>query len=514
MDENYLDNLLNEISLDKELDYKIEDELDSQMQKEKRLEQERNSISKEDAFDMDLEFDANQIEDAFDLQFSEKQIEELDQLDDFADLDMGDVDFSDIDFDDIDVTKLDDIKTDNLEDVLKELEGDLTIKDFYDEKSEADSEIENTEPLESMSENLNEDTFDADNFLSSLLEEPEDGKIEETPYDTDAENVVSSSTMENTSIEENEGLDDLFSMLDLDEKSSDGMDAALEDIGLQNNADAIIGDVENLDISGQSEKTKKSFMQILFGDPDEEDELSEEELKLIEEKKAAKKAKKEAVKQEKKEKAAKEKEKKNIENKKKKQQSDEKKRLKAQKRVSEEAEPEKPLNKPMVAFVFSLFLGGIFLFYVFTNNLNYTQAIERASNFFARQKYKSAYDEIVGVEVKKKDQELKDRIYTVMYVERLYEAYENNLTLNREEKALDSLLRGVDKYYEHYEEASELGITGDLDFCFNQIQTALVQRYGISVEEALELNKLENYQYVQLIDGYVAKVPQMDNTIQ
>ena len=514
MDENYLDNLLNEFSLDKELDYKIEDELDNQMQKEKRLEQEKNSISKEEAFDMDLENDANQMGDAFDLQFSEKQIEELDQLDEFADLDMGDVDFSDIDFNDIDVTKLDGIQTDNLEDVLREFEGDLAIDDFFDAKTETSFDTEKAETFEESAEKQNEENFDADNFLNSLLENPEDSNMETESYNMEAANSVSSPTEEDVPVDENEGLDDLFSLLNLDEMPADGMNAAQDGMGLQGNMDAVTED-DDLGISGQADKTKKSFMQILFGDPDEEDELSEEELKLIEEKKAAKKAKKEAAKKEKKENSEKKKEKKNIENKKKKQQNEEMKRLKAQKRVAqEEAEPEKPLNKPMVAFIFSLFIGGIFLLYVFTNNINYTQAIERASNFFAHQKYKSAYDEIVGVEVKEKDQELKERIYTVMYVERLYEAYENNLTLNREEKALDSLLRGVDKYYEHYEEASQLGITSDLDYCFNQIQTALAERYGISVEEALELNKLENYQYVQSIDGYVAKVPEDNKDVQ
>ena len=32
MDENYLDNLLNELSLDKEIDHNVEDELDNQLQ--------------------------------------------------------------------------------------------------------------------------------------------------------------------------------------------------------------------------------------------------------------------------------------------------------------------------------------------------------------------------------------------------------------------------------------------------------------------------------------------------
>lgn len=61
--------------------------------------------------------------------------------------------------------------------------------------------------------------------------------------------------------------------------------------------------------------------------------------------------------------------------------------------------------------------------------------IKKAANYFERQRYRLAYDEVSGVEVKEKDQDLKDRIYTVMYVERLYESYENNMKLGRADKA-------------------------------------------------------------------------------
>ena len=213
------------------------------------------------------------------------------------------------------------------------------------------------------------------------------------------------------------------------------------------------------------------------------------------------------------EKAKTAKEEKTAKNNQKKKADQEKKILKAQKKAKlraeelAEAELEKKLNKPMVFFIFSLFLGGTFLFFLASNNFNYSQAIERATNYFANQKYRKAYDEIVGVEVKEKDEDLKDRIYTVMYVERLYESYLNNVELGRPEKALDSLLRGVDKYYEHFEEAKELGITSDLDYSFNQIKTVLNEQYGITVEQAIEINQLPNYDYVQYIQSVVGESP-------
>jgi len=604
MDENYLDNLLNEISLDKELDYKIEDELDSQMRKEKQERQAQGELSEEESFNLRLEQEASNVEAPNDLHFSEEQMEELDALDHLADLDIGDLDFGDLDFDDVDVTKLDDLDDDdNFDELLKDFEGDLEIEDFFDrgdskgdtkkesledEKPEHVSEdkLDSNQEEELPKEDLNEDSFNANAFLDSLLyetdqeeaekdpvkdldeeetsvdkeqqepeekdaglsdeedlsgntledlfmseEEPKDeGSLEEIPDLDDLLKMDEKEEKKDTALEsgdakaglageEIDDLDDLLSMLDLEEGGSldtaSASEKAVPDEG--EDAPALQDDVEPLEET--QEKKKRTFMQILFGDPDEEDELSIEELEAIEakkaEKKAAKAAKKEAAKAAKMEKEENDKAKKALEDEKKKRQEEQKNRVRAEKKAKRKAEeeaeaanagPEKKLNKPMVVFVFTLFLGGLLVFYFGTNNFNYTQAIEKAANYFANQKYRRAYDEIVGVKVKEEDKALKDRIYTVMYVERLYEAYNNNVSIGNEEKALDSLLRGVTKYHEHYEEAVELGVSDDIDYAFQQIKETLQSRYGISEEQALDINAMENVQYVQTVGMYAAGV--------
>ena len=117
------------------------------------------------------------------------------------------------------------------------------------------------------------------------------------------------------------------------------------------------------------------------------------------------------------------------------------------------------------------------------------------ADYYERQRYRLAYDEVSGVDVKEDDQELKDRIYTVMYVERLYESYENNLALNRPDKALDALLRGLEKHDVHYAEAVELGIAEDIDGCKAKIVMALWDNYGISEEEAYSIIALKGQEY-------------------
>ena len=584
MDENYLDNLLNEISLDKEIDHNVEDELDNQIQSEIEKRQDTSNLSKDDLFDLGLNEDAGNTNLDDEDSFSEDQMDELDKLDDMADLDMGDLDFSDIDFDDLDVTKLDELPDDaDLDDLLKEFDGNFEIEDHFEQDSTDSTEkeakqediVESSKELDSDKkdgvEKPDQQTFDADQFLDGLLLDEEQEAAQKNPleevnmeqedvsqteetkeesatsndeaYDLDdlledmgeetrsseeeitdipeedkqPENIKGQPAEEEVKASDGDDLEDLFSLLDLDENESQEHN---EDESSENEIPMQDNPVDDLDVVGLQEPDdevskkekpvkKKSLMTILFGEPDEDDELSPEELEAIEQKKAEKKAKKEAARLAKEEKKAAAKEEKAAKTGDKKKAQEEKKKVRAVKKAKQKeeeeknAEPVKPLNKPAVVFIFTLFLGGTFLFYLGMNNFNYTLAIQKATDYFDNQKYHKAYDEIKGVEVKEKDQDLKDRIYTVMYVERLYEAYQNNIELDRQKKALDSLLRGVDKYYEYYDEAQKLGIVDDLNYSFAQVQTALQDHYGITVEQAAAINQLDSYEYVQTVDQYV-----------
>lgn len=593
MDESYLDSLLNEFSLDKEIDNKIEDELDEQIQSEKDKYQEEQTVSREEAFNYDLEQDAGFGVPESDLDFSEDQIDELDNLDNLADLDIGDLDFSDIDFDDLDITKLSgDIDDSDFDELLKDFEGNLEIPSLNDEddgdqnigrqndeqsdsqdnsgdgesltmdsklqvgveeeqKGDVSEDIDGTANEVSSNDeiasddssqalgDLNEDNFDADSFLDSLLSEdsieeadvPEMSNEPASDGEDGSENDSDSldDLLGGERSEDNDAQpdgagenaeDDLLSMLDLQEdeggngqggSDKDGANEAGNDSG-EPDMSALEGldDIEDIeDISSEKPKKKKrSLMEILFGEPDEDDEPTEEEIRAKEEKKAAKKAKKEADKEKKKEQADKDKEEKSRKDADKKQKNEEKKRIKAEKKAKRKAEDaaeaakEKKLNKPAVIFIFSILIGGVGFLYLSSIDFNYKIAIQQAASYFANQKYHKAYDEIKGVDVKEKDKPLKDRIYTVMYVERLYESYENNIELGRNKKALDSLLRGVSKYYEYYDDAQELDIVSDLDFSFAQIKNALEINYGIDLNRAMEINELDDYEYMKTIREY------------
>lgn len=443
MDENYLDNLLNDVS------------------------NEENNNNFDDAMNMDADMDMD-LSDINDIS--------LDELDNLDDVDLSGLDLDDIDFDDIDVTKLDadsnrqnefqneDFSLDKLLDIddnqaMAELFGD-SFEDTQ-KKDEASSDIEDMDIDDLFS------ALDIRGDDKDIFGEAESGYDEKGGYNAgeDALETLFKQTMQDTA--DSGELDDIADINDAKNKSSE----------------------------------KKTISEIIFGVPDEE-ELEEE--RIYEQKRI-----------EKKERKAKEKEerlaKKNAILEARKKENDVKKRnkdkLKKQKQEMlkaelEEEKSEKKIPVAVVALVFAIFafVAGVVL--LGSNHLNYTRIIHKATDYFGRHRYNLAYEEVSGVEVKEKDRELRDRIYTVMYVERLYNSYENNMAVNRPDKALDALLRGLEKYDEHYEEAVELDIVSDIDLCRDKIINALYFTYGLTEEQAYEIMKLSGQNYTGTLMEY------------
>jgi hypothetical protein len=141
-----------------------------------------------------------------------------------------------------------------------------------------------------------------------------------------------------------------------------------------------------------------------------------------------------------------------------------------------------------------------------TNQFNYRMVITRAVNYFEMQKYKMAYEQIVGVDVKDRDQQIKDKIYCVMYVQQQIDSYNNFCKLEMYENALDSLVKGVSKYDAHIEEARELGIEADLDGLRDLIEKELQQQFGLSMDTVEQWIQMDQVEYSKQLQAYVASM--------
>lgn len=477
MDENYLDNLLKDVSADGKKNNSFEDTMD---------------------LDAGVDLDLSDVKDI-----------SLDELDDLDDIDLSGLDLDDIDFDDVDVTKLD---SDGTGKSVADDNEDFNLDDLIEN---ADSFAGATEePVEEQAEEQAEEKQNQDISKDDVFKEADNEMQDDISF---PEEMVHSEEEINDM-----DIDDLFSALDIrnddnDFFSVDNSNDAAGDSGYtagEDELDALfsqtmqasmdsdeLADIETRDEPKDKKTGKKTISEIIFGVPDEEDI---EEERLYEQKRAEKKDKKAKAKEEKlaKKTAVLEARKKENDNKKKNKDNIKKQKQELLKAELEEEKSEKKVPVPVVIIVFALFaaIGVVVIFG--TKQFDYTRVIHKAADYFERQRYRLAYDEVSGVDVKKKDEELRDRIYTVMYVERLYESYENNMAVNRPDKALDALIRGLEKYDEHYSEAVELDIVDDIDSCRDKIVSALYATYGLTEAQAYDIMKLSGHEYTQTLIKY------------
>ncbi len=515
MDENYLDDLLKGVSTDN---------------------QKKNSFDKTVDMDSGVDIDFSDIDDI--------SLDEFDSLDDISldDLELDELD--EVDFDDLDVTNLNSAKKQSTEFIPEQeefnaddiLAGIEDIEEFQEEEQESQEEILTEQDLDSLFEeeikgtqepqesdmpveNTTLSPEDIDDLFSQMDipgSEPVTGD-EQAAADVFADVFAQADSDKSDDID-NMDLDDLFSALGIDEtegvgsddyvSGEDDLEQLLQATMATSLNDSALADIEDIGEKPQKKskskskkqsgpKEKKSISEILFGAPDEDDEEEERLFEIKKAEKAAKKAKKQEDDEAKKVAKQEKKQQKDAETAKKKSEKEDKKRLKEAEILAElEAEKgQKKVPNLVVVIVFAAFIALGLLVVFGAKNFNYSQVIKKATDYFDRQRYRLAYDEVAGVEVKEEDEDLRDRIYTVMYVERLYESYENNMTLGRPDKALDSLLRGLEKYDEHYEEAVALGIAKDIKSVKEKIVNALWNTYGVSETAAYELMKLEGVEY-------------------
>lgn len=510
MDENYLDNLLNDLSNEDE-----QQNIDI-------------NISEDSGVNLDLS-DLGDIS--------------LDELDELDDIDLSSLELDDIDFDDVDVTKLDGgsmSASGNSFNEPEDFDMSALLEDEEDTQDMASQSIEDIADMmqaadgypsgdalggyanTGMPDGFADDggvfeeaetaqQFD-ENFMGMVMGDEESA---ETVSSQSASAVAEDTTPKTAEEIDQMDLDDLFSALGIDDDKPDDEEnytanqGKLDDLINSSSEfdfeDGDISDIEEIeekDAGGRKSKKrgkkekgeKKPLSVILFGEPDEDEE---EENKALEAKKAEDKAQKQALKEEKK---AKKQEKQAL----KQRASSEKKKAKEQEKQEKLAEisaelelekDEKKVSVAVVAIVFSLF-AVLCVLVVFGSKLfSYSQAVKKAEDYFERQRYRLAYDEVSGMEIKEDDKVLYDKIYTVMYVERLYESYENNISIGHPDRALDALIRGLEKYDLHYQEAVSLNIVGDMDSCKSKIIAALDETYGLSEEEAQEIISLDGQAY-------------------
>ncbi len=221
-----------------------------------------------------------------------------------------------------------------------------------------------------------------------------------------------------------------------------------------------------------------------------EDSLTEEEkLKLA--KKKEDKAKKAAVKAEKKKAADAKK------SEKKKAAADKAAIKKQKKQEKKDLTPPDPddnikLNPLGVVFILTFFILIAGVIIVGTKTYSYGLDVRTASIEYSRGRYTEAYYSIYGISVKKQDYKTYDKIMTTMYVNKELNSYYNYMEVSKYSEALDSLLKGLDRYDIHIAHAKELGIEKNLKTIKKQMLKELKDTYGLTEKQADAINAIED----------------------
>ena len=230
----------------------------------------------------------------------------------------------------------------------------------------------------------------------------------------------------------------------------------------------------------------------------EEDKAEEEAERLEEEEKQKNKELKKAAAAEKKE------QKKQAGEAKKAQKANKPKKVKP-KKVKKPKEPPKPQDilkiKPVSIVMLVLFVAGVsVLISVLSSGFYYNNSVSLAKDYYSNEQYEKAYDKLSGIKLNGSDKTLYEQASTIMYVQKQYDSYENYMKLNMKTEALDSLIKGVNRYNSLRPQAQELGIDNKFTAVYKQIVLALQDTFKISETESIGLSSMSdtdftNYYY-------------------
>ncbi len=145
------------------------------------------------------------------------------------------------------------------------------------------------------------------------------------------------------------------------------------------------------------------------------------------------------------------------------------------------------INRAGASIVFIFFAMIAVVIIVGTSIFSYSLSIKNAEYEFENDRYTAAYNEIYGLEIKDEDILLYDRIMTVMYVQKQLNSYSNYYGMGDKPKALDSLLKGLQRYEKYIDLAVDLEVDGDLDIVRKKILTEISTSFSMTEQEAMEI---------------------------
>ncbi len=250
-----------------------------------------------------------------------------------------------------------------------------------------------------------------------------------------------------------------------------------------------------------SKKEKKQEGVLDISQSNGEENLTEENLEILKSLDAA-----EAEGQEKEDTKKKKRKERKEEEKKEKEERKEKKEKKPKKeKVKKEKKPDNSPKIPgKIIFVFVI-LGAsvVLLITIGQKALGYRMAMSKARAAYENTEYFDAYEALIGMEMDEDDIDFFRKTRLLGDLQKRYQEYNTFVGREMYDLALDSLLTGVGRYDENYEEAKSLGIENEYKTWGEALTQILSDQFGVSSEEAIAMYKLNREDYSIRLDEII-----------
>lgn len=313
-------------------------------------------------------------------------------------------------------------------------------------------------------------------------------------------------------------LGDIGALLQADDENID-LEESQEEFELQADAvnagdNLLDGFMESDDSEAEEEGKKPGFLSKLLSifskkskdkrdedagevidiSSEEVDDVSQENLDIL---KSLDEAESEGAKKEKKKKEKKEK--------KKKEPKEKKVKEPKEKKPKKEREPDNSPKIPVkIIMIFVLLSVSIVVLITLGQSvLGYKLALSNARGAYNVGDYFLAYEDLMGVELKEQDENLFKKSRLLGDLQKRSREYHILMTNEKYGMALDSLVIGVARYDENYEEAKTLGIEDEYKALGEALVQLLADQFGVTREDAVAMYKLNREDYSIRLDEII-----------
>ena len=456
-----------------------------------------------DAFLRDFEEEIKQEEMAFESDDEPSFLDNIEEIVNQAKEQIEQGEVPDLPMDDqLDEEEPEEISEDMKEEMPQDIEEEMpAIDDVQMEELDMTLDMAAEEGMGEDSDDEDDDLPDIGGFDEELPEEPvADEILDEDTSDMDLMDLLSGDT----------DLGDIGALLQADEENID-LEESQEEFELQaesvQGGDSLLEAESNHDeeatkkpgflsnllsiFSKKSKDDKGEDKEVIDITSEGADDVSQENLDIL---KSLDEAEEAAPKKEKKKKE-----------KKKKEPKEKKVREPKEKKPKKEREPDNSPKIPgKIIFVFVvLSVSVVVLITLGQTILGYKLSLSNARVAYNAGDYFLSYEQLMGVTLKEQDEDLFRKSRLLGDLQKRSREHHILMTNEKYAMALDSLVIGVARYDEYYQEAKDLGIEKEYKEIGDGLIQLLSDQFGVSREDAVAIYKLNREDYSIRLDQII-----------